>query len=107
MEFHGIGRAPRKATSLAAARGQPFREKVRGFMDHKVKDCDCIFCGMRCPKCGGVNIHVEFLARFSHTNEKPNSIYISHNETMAQVFCTDCGDVNPEEEYFYLDGITF
>ena len=63
--------------------------KSEGLMEHKKENCDCIFCSARCHGCGGVNVHVEFSAKYSLTNTEKDSLSLSYNGCAAKVYCPD------------------
>lgn len=59
-------------------------------MKHDKKTCGCFFCSMRCPRCGGDNIQVDYYTRFSMVNDEPNAICVNQYEDIAKYSCTDC-----------------
>ena len=60
---------------------------------HK-KECDCIFCNSKCPKCGSETISVKFKMTWEYNNDALNDIEINHVDDSIEVECKDC-----REEY--------
>jgi hypothetical protein len=68
------------------------------------KDCDCIFCKLKCPDCGSKSITGDYKVNFNFSEPGDDSFNISVGDNELTLFCNGCGnqfeysDFDQEEE---------
>jgi hypothetical protein len=56
------------------------------------QECDCIFCNSKCPKCGSLDIEVNFKLGFSYINDTKDSINLDCTDEEIELECNTCGE---------------
>ncbi len=58
--------------------------------DHVEKNCKCVFCHSKCPKCGSTDVEVAFKMGFAYRNNVPDKIHLTRTDDEMELYCHKC-----------------
>ena len=55
------------------------------------KECDCIFCNLKCPECGAEEIEMTYSPVFTCHNDMKDNIIFDRDADRIELNCDECG----------------